>query len=63
MASLINCNRLLTLLSVGKARRVSTGTGSYQLAREKHRQFESAQLRGADNPLPTRTPLPEILAA
>lgn len=53
----------------GKVRRVSTGTDSYQLAREKQRQLESAQLRaggggaGGDNPLPTRTPLAEILAA
>jgi hypothetical protein len=31
--------------------RVSTGTSSYQLAKEKLRQFESAQLRGDDNPL------------
>src|SRR5688572_15981137 len=33
-------------------RRVSTGTDNYQLAREKQRQFESPQLRGADNRCP-----------
>jgi integrase len=47
----------------GKVRRVSTGTDSFQLAREKQRQYESARLRGEDNPLPTRTPLAEILGA
>jgi hypothetical protein len=47
----------------GKVRRVSTGTDSLQLAKEKKRKLESAQLSGDDNPLPTRTPLPEILAA
>jgi integrase len=47
----------------GKVRRVSTGTDSLQLAKEKKRKLESAQLSGDDNPLPSRTPLPEILAA
>jgi len=47
----------------GRQRRVSIGTVPLQLAKEKLRQFESAQLRGVDNPLPTRTPLPEILSA
>ncbi|MFT3784922.1 MAG: tyrosine-type recombinase/integrase [Tepidisphaeraceae bacterium] len=45
----------------GKARRVSTQTESLQLAKEKLRQFESAQLRGHDNPLPTRTPIADVL--
>lgn len=45
----------------GKARRVSTGTDSVQIAREKLRQFESAQFRQDDLPLPTRTPIPDIL--
>jgi hypothetical protein len=47
----------------GKVRRISTGTSSYHLAKEKQRKLESAQLGGEDNPLPTRTPLPEILGA
>ena len=42
-------------------RRVSTGTDSLQIAKEKLRQFESAQLRGDDNPLPTRTPIAQIV--
>jgi hypothetical protein len=44
-----------------KLKRVSTGTASLAIAKEKLRQFESAQLRGDDLPLPTRTPLPDIL--
>jgi len=47
----------------GKVRRLSTGTDSFQLAEEKQRQYESARVRGEDNPLPSRTPLPEILGA
>jgi integrase len=47
----------------GKVRRISTGTDSYQLAKEKQRQYESARVRGEDNPLPTRAPLEEILVA
>jgi hypothetical protein len=45
----------------GSQRRVSTGTDSYQIAQEKLRQFESAQFRGDDNPLPTRTPIAQIV--
>lgn len=40
----------------------STETDCYQLAKEELRQFESAQARG-ENPLPTRTPIAEIVAA
>jgi hypothetical protein len=47
----------------GKARRVSTGTNSAQIAKEKLRQFESAQLRGVDNPLSTRTPVAQVVGA
>lgn len=46
-----------------KLRRVSTGTTSLQLAKEKLRQFESAQARGEDSPLPTRTPIPAVIDA
>jgi hypothetical protein len=38
-------------------------TDSLQIAKEKKRQFESAQARGADNPLSTRTPVAEVLEA
>jgi integrase len=44
-----------------KINRRSLDTASYQIAKEKLRQFESAQARGDFNPLPTKTPLTEIL--
>lgn len=34
-------------------KRVSLNTGSLQIAKEKIRKIESAQLRGEGNPLPT----------
>lgn len=40
----------------GQQRRISLNTDSYQLAKEKQRQFESAQARGDFNPLPAKTP-------
>jgi len=46
----------------GKARRVSTATDSLQIAREKLRQFQSAQFRHEESPLATRTPIPDVLA-
>jgi hypothetical protein len=47
----------------GKQNRQSLGTSSVQIAKEKIRQLESSMARGADNPLPTRTPIPKILTA
>jgi integrase len=47
----------------GKQRRVGLGAIPLQLAKEKLRQFESAQARGDDNPLPTKTPIPTVLQA
>ena len=47
----------------GKARRISTGTDNSQIAKEKLRQFESAQLRGEDNPLPGKTPIAQVVQA
>ncbi len=47
----------------GKQKELSLRTDSLQLAKEKQRQFESAKLRGADNPLPTRTSIPDVLTA
>lgn len=47
----------------GKQKEISLRTDVLQIAKEKQRQFESAQARGDDNPLPTRTPLPQILGA
>ena len=45
-----------------KQRRKSLKTDSLQIAREKLRQFESAQFRGYSVPLPTRTPVGEVVA-
>lgn len=42
---------------------VSLRTDSLQIAKEKMRQFESAQARGVDNPPPGRTSLPGVLEA
>jgi len=42
-------------------RRRSVRTSSHQIAKEHLRQFESAQLRGTANPLPTRTPMAAVL--
>jgi integrase len=47
----------------GRARRVSTGTDCAQIAKEKLRQFESAQYRGDDNPLPTRSSISDVVEA
>ena len=44
-----------------KQKRVCLDTDSYQIAKEKLRQFESAKLRGVDSPLPTKTSLSEIV--
>lgn len=65
MASLTKVNNTYYLrYRVGKTpKKVSLRTTSLQIAKEKKRQFESAQLRGNDNPLPTRTPIPEVLTA
>ncbi len=42
--------------------RRSLKTDCYPIARELQRKFESSMAQGQDNPLPTRTPLPEILS-
>jgi len=46
----------------GKQRRISTETDVLQLAKEKLRQFETAEFRGIENPLPTRTPIADIVS-
>jgi len=50
-------------MASGRARRVSTGTEFLQIAKEKLRQFESAQARGEASVLPTKTPIAEVIAA
>jgi hypothetical protein len=44
-------------------RRRSLGTDSLQVAKEKLWRFESGLYRGEDCPLPTRTPVGEVVAA
>lgn len=44
-----------------RKRRRSLHTDSLQIAKEKRRQYESAMLRGLDNPLPTRTPIGKVV--
>ncbi len=64
MASLVKRNKVYYLqwYTVGKKlNRRSLNTTSYQIAKEKLRQFESAQFRGEASPLPTKTPLEKIL--
>lgn len=45
-----------------KQKRVSLGTDSYQVAKEKLRQLESSLAAGDANPLPTKTPLARVLS-
>jgi integrase len=47
----------------GRKHRVGTGTENFQIAKEKLRQFESAQARGDLSPLPTKTPIAEVVTA
>jgi hypothetical protein len=63
MASLIKRKKKYYLQwRIGKKiKRISLDTESYQIAKEKLRKFESAQYRGEDNPLPTKTPLRDIV--
>jgi hypothetical protein len=42
---------------------LSTGTSTYQIAKEKLRHFEGALARGEDSSLPTRTTIPDALTA
>ena len=47
----------------GKQKELALRTDCLQIAKEKQRQFDSAKARGADNPLPGRTPIGKVLAA
>jgi integrase len=47
----------------GKQKEKSLGTGVYQIAKEKQRLFESARARGESLPMPTRTPIADIVTA
>jgi integrase len=64
MASLVKRNTIYYVQwRVGKKlKRKGLGTSSSQIAKEKLRQFESSQYRGEDSPLPTKTPLADIVS-
>jgi hypothetical protein len=65
MASLIERNGVhyITDRLSGKIVRTSLRTDSPQIAKEKLRQYQSAQHRGDGNPLPTKTPIADVVAA
>lgn len=65
MAGLIRRNKTYYAVYYAgrKQKRVCLHTDSLQIAREKVRQIESAQFKGEDNPLPTRTQLADVLTA
>ena len=48
---------------VGNQQRRVRASDNFQIAKEKLRRFEAARAAGDDLPLPTRTPIPEIVAA
>ncbi len=47
----------------GKQKAVCLHTSSYPMAKQKLRAIESRLALGAESPMPTRTPLPEVLSA
>jgi len=65
MASLVKRNHTYYLQDrlSGKLKRWSLQTDALQIAKETLRQYESAKLRGIDSPLPTRTPIAQVVTA
>jgi hypothetical protein len=65
MASLVQRGPIyyIQFYIAGKLKRVSTSSDVLQVAKEKLRQFESAQARGDALPLPTRTPIADVVTA
>ena len=64
MASLVQRNNVYYLQWYTNGRKInrrSLETNSYQIAKERLRQFESSQYKGDANPLPTKTPLEKSL--
>jgi hypothetical protein len=47
----------------GKQKEISLRTDNRQIAKERQRRFESAQVSGFGNPLPTRTTIAQVLKA
>lgn len=64
MASLIKRGNIYyaQYMAGKKAKRISLETYSLQIAKEKLRLLESAFYRGNDNPLPTKTPIGEVVS-
>ena len=64
MASLIKRGKIYYLQYYvgGKIRRKSLETNSCQVAKAKLRIFEADRTRGEDNPLPTKTPVAQIVS-
>ena len=46
-----------------RQRRISTDSESFQIAREKLRAFESTEARGDGSPLPSRSPIADVVTA
>ena len=65
MASLIlrDSTFYIQFMVSGKAKRLSTGTDSLQIAKAKLKQFEDAKDNSDDNPLPTRTRIGVVVTA
>ena len=65
MASLRNRNGIYyAQWNIGaKQKRVSLKTDSLQVAKERLRRIEDRLAQGHDDPLPSRAPIPEIVAA
>ncbi|MFA7236302.1 MAG: hypothetical protein WC058_05505 [Phycisphaeraceae bacterium] len=47
----------------GTRKEITLRTDSYKIAKAKKDQFEAAQAQGIDNPLPSRTPVAQIVGA
>jgi integrase len=47
----------------GKQKEKSLGTGVYQIAKEQQRLFESARAKGESLPMPTRTPIADMVTS
>lgn len=65
VAHLFKRNRIyyLKYYVANKQKEISLRTDVLQIAKEKKRQFESGRAMGQDNPLPSRTPIGQVLAA
>jgi hypothetical protein len=66
MSSLIERHGFYSLqvsLGGGRYRRLALHTRSKQMALEQQRQFDSAAARGVDSPLPSRTPIAQVVGA